>query len=150
MRNSTVIRRPALLAAIAATGLLAAGILVAAPGGKGGKFFEGLDANGDGAISQQEVAAKKAAHARELDGNNDGFVDYDEMKAAREARAREHFTKRHDANGDGRVSLDEMQSRGGNMFERLDGNNDGTITRDEMAQAREHGRRGQRGPRAGG
>ncbi|GAB3726499.1 hypothetical protein GCM10028862_01860 [Luteimonas pelagia] len=147
MHDSTPIRRPAVLAAIAATGLLAAGLLVAAPGGKGGQFFDKLDANGDGAVSRQEAAAMKAAHLAELDANNDGFVEYDEMKAAREARARAHFTERHDANGDGRVSVDEMGMRGEGMFERMDTNKDGSISREEMAQG--HGRHGRRGGHRG-
>lgn len=148
MRNSNRIsraRRPALLAALAATGLLAAGLLVAAPQGKGdmhGDFLETLDANGDGAVSTQEFDTMRAAHLAELDGNNDGLVTFEEHKAAREARAREHFVSRHDKDGDGRVSVDEMAIRGEGHFERMDRDGNGSISRDELRQRRHHGKRG--------
>ena len=56
--------------------------------------------------------------------------------AAREARQAERFTTRHDKNGDGRVSVDELAQRGEGMFERMDANGDGMVTREEMQQNR--------------
>ena len=155
MRNPNRIsrtRRPALFAALAATGLLAAGLAIAAPQGKAGMHgssFETLDANGDGAVSTQEFDAVRAAHLAELDGNNDGMVSFDEHKAAREARIRAHFVSRHDQDGDGRVSVDEMAVRGEGHFERMDRNGDGSITRDELRRRHHRGMRGEHGQEAG-
>lgn len=134
--RTPVIPRPALFAALVAAGALAAGVLVAAPRQAPGDVHEGrfaeLDANGDGNISAGEFDALRARHLAQLDGNNDGFVTFDEHKAAREAMAREHFTRRHDRDGDGRVSVDEMADRGDGRFERMDGNDDGVVSQDEM------------------
>ena len=140
MRNSNQTRN-SLLLALLATGALAAGTLFAAPPAgegmhrihkMGGAFLAKADANKDGNISQAEHDALRAAHLAELDRNNDGFVTYDEHKVAMEARAREMFTKHHDQNGDGRVSVDEMAERGEGMFQRLDADKDGMVTAEEM------------------
>ena len=152
MRNSNQTRN-SLLLALLATGVLAAGTLVAAPqdverikivhrmGGMDG-MLEQADTNKDGNISRAEHDAMRAAHLARLDGNNDGFVTHAEHRAAMEARMAEHFTKRHDKNGDGRVSVDEMAAMGEGMFERMDANKDGMVTPEEMKQ-------GHRGMRAG-
>ena len=153
MRKTNPTPRTLAMAALA-TGLLAAGILVAAPPAgdhdgmhrmhrMGAAFLDKVDANKDGNISQAEHDAMRAAHLGELDRNNDGFVTFEEQKAAREARkaareatAAERFTKRHDKDGDGRVSVDELAQRGEGMFERMDTNKDGMVTREEMQQNR--------------
>ena len=142
MRNANP-TRTSLLLALLATGVIAAGTLVAAPQDDGpvhiihpmGGLLEKADANGDGNISQAEHDAMRAAHLAELDGNNDGFVTLDEQQAAREARAAERFL-RHDKDGDGRVSVDELAERGEGRFERMDANGDGMLTAEEMKQGR--------------
>jgi Ca2+-binding EF-hand superfamily protein len=149
MRNQNQTRN-SLLLALLATGVLATGTLLAEPadGGKrihivkhlDGGMLEMADANGDGNISQAEHDAMRAAHLAELDANNDGFVTYAEHKAAMEARAQKHFIKRHDKDGDGRVSVDEMAEHGDGMFERMDANGDGMVTAEELRQ----GHRGMR------
>ena len=144
MRKSNPTPRTLALATLA-TGLLAAGILAAAPQDgermhrvhkMGAAFLDSIDANKDGNISQAEHDAMRATHLAELDRNNDGFVTYEEHKAARDARARDHFAKRHDKDGDGRVSIDEMAERGEGMFDRMDANDDGMVTQEEMRQGR--------------
>lgn len=147
MRNHNQTRN-SLLLALLATGVLATGTLLAQPAD--GKrihivhhldgMLEQADANGDGNISQAEHDAMRAAHLAEMDANNDGFVTYAEHKAAMEARAQAHFTKRHDKDGDGRVSVDEMAERGAGMFERMDADGDGMVTAGELRQ----GHRGMR------
>jgi len=159
----------ALALATLATGLLAAGILVAAPQagnadgahGKhrmhqmGGHFLEKVDTDKDGNISKAEHDAARAKHAAaraerlaQVDRNHDGFVTFEEQKAAREAKAGERFTKRHDKNGDGRVAIAEMAAmgdRGAGMFERMDANDDGVVSKEELSQG--HGMRGRHGGR---
>jgi len=150
--------RTPLVLAVLATGLFAAGTAFAAPPAGDGaprtershkmgeKFLAKVDANGDGNISQAEHDAVRAAHLAELDRDNDGYVTYDEQKAAMEARARAGFTKRHDKDGDGRVSIDELGDRGEGMFKRMDANADGMITQEEM-RAGHRERRGDHGKR---
>lgn len=137
MRNPLSAVRPArsaLLLTLTTTGLLATGTLLAAPPADGmrGHGLRAADTNNDKAVSAEEFDAMRAAHLARLDGNNDGFVTFEEHKAAREARAREHFLARHDVDGDGRISVDEMADRGGNHFERMDRNRDGAISGDEL------------------
>ena len=137
MRISTPFRHPLLLALLA-TSLFAAGTLQAAPEdrpGRGGMFAH-LDADKDGNITRAEHDAARAQRLAGLDANRDGFVSYEEHEAAKERRAREMFTKRHDENGDGRVSVDEMSDRGEGMFERLDADKDGVVSAEEARQAR--------------
>lgn len=158
MRNSNQTRNSLLLAMLA-TGVIAAGTLVAAPQDGEGRMghrmagmMEKVDANKDGNISRAEHDAMRAAHLAQLDANNDGYVTYAEHKAAMEARMQAGFTKRHDKNGDGRVSVDEIGGHGEGMFERMDANNDGIVTPEEMKAGHAGMRKGMRhgkGPAAG-
>ncbi len=50
------------------------------------------------------------------------------------AQSGKHFA-RTDANGDGKISLQEFIAARGRIFERIDANHDGVITSDEIAAA---------------
>ena len=151
MRNQNQ-TRTTLLLALLATGALAAGTLVAAPQDgervkivhRMGGMLKQADANGDGNISRAEHDAMRAGHLAALDRNNDGYVTHAEHKAAMEARMEQAFVKRHDKNGDGRVSVDEMAAMGEGMFERMDANKDGIVTPEEMKQGHAGMRKGLR------
>jgi len=114
------------------------------------QMFERLDADGDGAISRAEIDAAPAARFAEADANGDGKVTVDEiaamMRAQADARAARMLSLR-DADGDGALSADEMgprrADRADRMFSRLDADGDGAITRAE-AQAAMQERRGDR------
>jgi hypothetical protein len=58
------------------------------PGGEGGsrrgRFFERLDANGDGALSKDEMPERMREHMMVADTNKDGKVTREELDAARE------------------------------------------------------------------
>lgn len=125
--------------------------------GRGGaiQMFETIDANNDGQLTQAELAAHREARFNENDTNNDGQLSREEMLAAaegkrgsdRRARRIGRMIERVDTNGDGAVSLAEMNAReDGRMFRRLDQDGDGVITRAEAEDARgRFGRRGDRG-----
>lgn len=83
-----------------------------------GKWFERLDANGDGVLTQAELA---------------------ERAARREQRRQERFAKA-DTDQDGQLSRAEFVAVGEQWFGRLDRNGDGTITPDERPHR--HGRDG--------
>lgn len=115
-------------------------------------MFSRLDADGDGAITKDELsAAGPAAAFDKADGNGDGVLEGDELTAFHEARKAEREARRQammqqrmldrfDANEDGKLSLEELEAnkRGpAAMFDRLDADDDGTVTREEMAAAQQ-------------
>ena len=146
MRTFNPTRTPLLLALLA-TSLLAAATATAAPSDRPGRgaMFAHLDTNKDGNITRAEHDAARAQRLAGLDANKDGFVTYEEHEAAKERRARDSFARRHDEDGDGRVSVDEMADRGEQMFERMDANDDGVVSADEAQTMRGHRRGGAHG-----
>lgn len=130
------------------------------------KQFDKLDANGDGAISRDEMTAvgekfkarkdaRKAKMLERYDTNLDGElsdVERTVMKAERDAkgegkrkgkkgkRGKRADRPNPDANGDGFISLDEHLAVSEQLFTRLDANSDGVLTEGEGRKRK--GRRG--------
>ncbi len=79
------------LAAASALTLALAVPMVAHAGGHngGGKLFEMLDTDGDGAVTRAEAEAAAAASFVKLDADADGFLTQAELKAGHEARRAE-------------------------------------------------------------
>lgn len=83
--------------------------------------FEGADTDGDGLLSRDELTARMTERAAE-------------RIATRVGRMIEH----HDADGDGQVSMAELESGPmGRMFEKLDADGNGAISPEEFARMRE-------------
>ena len=113
------------------------------------------DTDGDGRISRAEASAAGAERSGEwfdkLDLNKDGFVTADEMKQARATRMSnmheemkqkmdERF-KEADSNGDGQLSLDEVQAKMPKLAEKfstLDTDKNGQLSKEELAKGRPH------------
>ena len=126
-------------------------------GDRRGAGFEQMiaefDANGDGAITQEEVDTVLAERFAAADTNGDGLLSADEAFAAAEARRAERMrtrtesmVSRLDADGDGLLSADEVASGGpaSRIFDRLDANDDGTLSAEELERAKTRmGRRGE-------
>jgi len=117
--------------------------------------FTALDANGDGVLDAQEIAAAPASLAK-LDKNSDGRITSDEARPAMpEGRGRgrggpgrggesenaasadmvEETVKTlmaFDANGDGKLSRSELPERFQGIFDRADQNKDGFLTPEEI------------------
>ena len=110
----------------------------------GKRILQRADANGDGAISKDEMLAARQRLFTRLDRNGDGVIDGKEIEGARDAimdradaaQARlGNRWRRMDTNGDGKVSEDEFRNRMP-LFDLADRNGDGTLSVDEIAAVR--------------
>ncbi len=109
------------------------------------QIFTTADADADGKVTQEELAAQRAAQFAAADSNGDGALGSDELAARDLAR----FTKtvadraarlleRHDANGDGSLSPDEIgEGPIEDHFARIDSDDDGAISKAEAEAASE-------------
>ena len=93
-----------------------------------GEGFAQIDADKDGKVSKEEMAAQ----FDRLDTNKDGFLAREELSAARAQFGRQH--SRLDGNGDGQVSREEAKGSAqlSQNFDAVDGNKDGQLSRDEI------------------
>jgi hypothetical protein len=113
------------------------------------------DTDGDGRVSRAEATAAGAERSGEwfdkLDLNKDGFVTQDEIKeahATRTAHMREEMKqkmeerfKEADINSDGQLSLAEVQAkmpRLADRFTTLDTDKNGELSMEELAKGRPH------------
>lgn len=106
------------------------------------------DTDGDGKVSLAESMAPETSRFKEMDANADGFVTAEEASAAFKARVPpealekmkergmpdfgEIFLKRLDANGDGKVDLEEHGQPIEASFKVVDTDGDGFATKAEI------------------
>lgn len=108
--------------------------------------FAELDADGDGKVTQAELDAHFAAHFATIDTDGNGTLSAEELAAEAQGKNAERMAKRTarmmermDANGDGVLSLEEMQPKNGDkMFARLDTDGDGAISEAEFEAMKAH------------
>lgn len=72
--------------------------------GKGGRWFDRLDANGDGIVTQAETDAHQSERFNEKDANGDGMISREEFSV----RAHDRFA-RSDADGNGEITKEEFR-----------------------------------------
>lgn len=110
-----------------------------------GRMFDRADADKNGSLSEAEVLAAAERIFERRDSNKDGALDTADARPGKgkghhgkggEQRA-ERMLKRLDANGDGKVSQDEMLARASQTFERFDADKNGEVTKAEVDAKRE-------------
>jgi Ca2+-binding EF-hand superfamily protein len=99
-------------------------------------MFERFDANGDGAVDADEVAAYRAARFAEADADGDEKLTFEEWDAFRAAEAARRGFERRDLDGDGALDPDEWDSMPVRFIDRFDADGDGKVTREEAENAR--------------
>jgi EF hand len=98
--------------------------------------FDAIDADKDGKITQDEIAAHRAAEFAAADTNADGALSADELQAQMLARMLARHSARMienmDDDGNGALSLAEMDAGPmADRFARIDSDNDGAISKAE-------------------
>jgi Ca2+-binding EF-hand superfamily protein len=130
-------------------------------GPRSGEYFsmhmlERWDADGDGAVTQEEFLTSPNHRFEAADADDDGIVTEDELSKIveeRGVRGGMRFLEQLDTNDDGKLSLEEATQlaldRAKRRFERADRDNDGFITAGEAGKI--GGRRaGRHAPRFAG
>ncbi len=129
---------------VAVAGLTGASAALAKPGmgAHGPKVtFEELDADGNGEVTKAEIDSHRAARFAATDTDGDGKLSAAEIEAEGAKRAAERaarMIKRHDSDGDGALSQDELPKprERGDMFARMDSDGSGAISKEEFDDAR--------------
>lgn len=98
------------------------------------------DSNGDGSVSKQELMDLRADMFGKLDRNGDGFADSKDSPAFGPPKKKfeEAFDKVKvvDANGDGRISKQEMMGAPTPRFDAADADKNGILSSAEIAALR--------------
>jgi Ca2+-binding EF-hand superfamily protein len=108
--------------------------------GKRGVNIERIDTDKSGTISLEEFASVGMGKMIAADKDGDGILSTDEVSAAMEAerkrRREEAMMKRLDVNGDGSITVAELQDRMSKQFALLDRNSDGSLSEEEIRKMR--------------
>ncbi len=116
-------------------------------GSSQGMRFERADADSSGDVTFEEFTAAINKRIGTADADKDGKMtvaeiasEIERMRAERMAR---RLVERFDNDGDGAITLAEIESRQKKRFALLDRNDDGKLVKEEMPR-RKHQRRGER------
>ncbi len=118
-------------------------------GGRGmmGQIMQQADADGDRAVTQEEIDTFRAGLVEGADASGEGDISLDEFEAIYLKLTRERMVdvfQKLDADGDGAVTQAEMDSHFGDLVERMDRNGDGKLDRDDRRGRGDRGDKGQK------
>lgn len=94
-------------------------------------MFDAVDADGDRAVTQEEIDAYRAARVGEADTSGDGALSIAEFETLYQQFTRGRMVDAFqalDADGDGQIAPEELDTRIARMVERLDRDGDGVLT----------------------
>ena len=97
-------------------------------------FMRQADANGDRALTQEEVDAFITEKVELGDTNGDGSLTLEEFRIVFMDLANRRIVdafQRQDEDGDGLITPAELDERFGDIVERMDRNDDGVLDRDD-------------------
>lgn len=114
--------------------IFAALLLASAAGAQAQNLPE--DPYGDATVTRAEAEARAGERFAALDANKDGLIAAEELAAGGDGPRRAGGVGRADANGDGKLAKDEYVASQLNRFDRQDANQDGQLTKAERDQAR--------------
>lgn len=109
------------------------------------------DTDGDGALTVEEITARKEAVRAHIDSDGDGEISRKERRLARKDRresgpgacsAEAIRFQQIDANSDGQISSQEFAAQSEKIFGRLDRNGDGVLQQEELRRLNRGGRQG--------
>ncbi len=107
---------------------------------EGAPGFSQLDADGDGRLDRAEFERASSWRFGILDKDADGIVSQAEFQAAA-TEGRERWApimfRRLDADSSGGLDTKEFAKRGENLFERADSDGDGALTLAELQEVQE-------------
>lgn len=115
-------------------------------GGRGmmGMMMEKVDANGDRAVTQEEIDTFRNGVVSAADASGEGDISLDEFETIYLQMVRERMVdsfQKLDADGDGAVTQAEMDKRFGSVVERMDRNGDGQLDREDHRKGDRDGAR---------
>ena len=123
---------------------LCAASLAAQAGPGGDRLFEYFDTDHDGVITQAEINSQREQRFARLDANGDGALSADELERARNRRRQiaermrtlaKSRIMQADTDHDGQMSRVEFMNAPSPLLERADADGDGRITRAEFDTA---------------
>lgn len=120
-------------------------------GGLGLEMIQGVDANGDGSLSQEEINTAVNARFAEFDADKNGSLSLQEFEALWAEITKPVAVRAFqflDPDGDAAVAKAELDQRFGTIVSHLDRNNDGVLSRDDRPRRGPGGR--WHGPWGGG
>ena len=128
--------------------LLAAAVLAASGTANAAERSPRPDPWDDATVSRADAEAKSAQQFDTLDANHDGVLSDDELAAMRPAGAGRDrpmgggmgggmMSRMLDADGDGKITRAEFIAAGQRRFDMADANHDGQLTKAERDSARE-------------